>query len=288
MLLCGALVVLAACAGDPSDVPVVVGRTGRGAGAEAVATSTTGAPGRRPAQPATTPEPLTTIVGGGLPPELAVAVEYVPNLALLRSLEVQITNAGPSDVTVAELAYDSPFVDPARRRPTSPSSVPAWSATSRCRSARRPARRGDGPSLVTVTVTIDGQPVTGSYPILEPERLQQLNERECGQRAVLERAELALGDAPTTVGEVLTTTIDMTRRSGTEPITITETGSTLLFQVLPQGPRARWRRWRRPARPSPCRSRCATRAATPTSCRRASSRTASRSGCRSVTPSRST
>ena len=52
---------------------------------------------------------------------------------------------------------------------------------------------------------------------------------------MLERAALALGDAPTTVDDVLTTTIDVTRRSGTEPITITETGSTLLFQVHAAG-----------------------------------------------------
>ena len=53
---------------------------------------------------------------------------------------------------------------------------------------------------------------------------------------MLERAAIELGDAPTTVGDVLSTTIDVSRLSGTEPITITETGSTLLFQVLPQGP----------------------------------------------------
>ena len=184
--------------------------------------------------PASTEASLTTIVGGGLPPELAVVVEYVPNLALLRSLEVQITNDGPNDVT-AELAYDSPFVDPA------PPPDVALVGAGLVRDIEMPLGAatcppGEGPSLVTVTVTIDGGTATGSYPIADPERLQQLNERECGQRAVLERATLALGDAPATTGEVLTTTIDVARRSGTEPITITETGSTLLFQVLPQGP----------------------------------------------------
>ena len=58
---------------------------------------------------------------------------------------------------------------------------------------------------------------------------------------------------------MLTTTIDVTRRSGTEPITITETGSTLLFQVLPQGSAGRAGDARPRRRdPSPSRSRCAT------------------------------
>jgi hypothetical protein len=231
---CGALVVLVACAGDPSDVPVA---SDAPVVPEAGAAATTGAPGTSPEDaPPTTPEPLATIVGGGLPPDLAVAVEYVPNLALLRRLEVQITNAGPTDVTVDALGYDTPFVDPA----PPPDIVPLVGAglvrdiELPLGAATCPPR--DGPSLVTVTVSIDGRPATGSYPIPEPERLQQLNARECGQRAVLERAAIELGDAPTTVGDVLSTTIDVTRLTGTDPITITETGSTLLFQVLPQGP----------------------------------------------------
>ena len=228
------LVVLVACAGDPSDVPIA---SDAPVASEAAAPPSTGAPGTSSGvEPTTTmPQPLATIVGGGLPPELTVAVEYVPNLALLRSLEVQITNTGASDVTVVELAYDSPFVDPA------PLSDVALVGAGLVRDIEVPLGAAtcppsDGPSLVTVTVTIDGQGAAGSYPIPDPERLQQLNDRECGQRTVLEQAALALGDAPTTVGEVLTTTVDMIRRSGTEPITITETGSTLLFQVLPLGP----------------------------------------------------
>jgi hypothetical protein len=215
---------LVACAADPSDVPVA---------------STDPVPAVAPGSSAvevTTPETLTTTVAGGLPPEVTVTVEYVPNLALLRSLDVHLVNSGAVDMEVTSLSYRTPFIDPVVSPDDAPIVGPGLARDVELGLGEATCPAGAGPSVVDITVTIDGRPWTGSYPILDPERLQQLNERECGQRAVLEVAALALGDAPTTQGDVLTTTIDMARRRGTEPVTITETGGTLLFQVLPDGP----------------------------------------------------
>ncbi len=230
MLLVAAAGLLVACAADPSDVPVAsTGSTPSVASVAPVSPVTS-------VVEVTTPETLTTIVGGGLPPEVTVSVDYVPNLALLRSLDVRVVNSGAVEVEVTSLAYRTPFVDPVAPSDDAPIVGPALARDVELALGEATCPAGDGASVVDITVTIDGRPWTGSYPILDPERLQQLNARECGQRAVLEVASLALGDAPTTEGEVLTTTIDVVRRSGAEPVTITETGGTLLFQVLPDGP----------------------------------------------------
>ena len=63
----------------------------------------------------------------------------------------------------------------------------------------------------------------------------ELNAKECGQRAVFERAAIGFGSGRDVVDDVLTTTIDVVRRAGDERLAITDVAGTLLFSLRPQG-----------------------------------------------------
>lgn len=189
--------------------------------------------------PNTSPPPTTAhaAVGEPLPPELAVTVEYIPNLAVLRRLEITLANGLDVPVEITGLSYRSPWVDPG----------PPWAGEPTVAAGRALAQvfqlgeatcpPGDGEeTFVDITVTDGARSWHGTYAVPDPERLVRLTERECGQRAVLEVVDLALHDEPSVDGQVLTTSIEATRRTGRDPITITQVDGSILFQLRPDGP----------------------------------------------------
>jgi hypothetical protein len=201
---------LAACAGDDPE-----------GGPESVATTI--------AAPAT-----TTVGGAGWPSDVPVEIDFVPNLALRRAISVSVDNTRASDMTVNDVELRSPLfesvaradevvvVDPGRRRDMELDLGDAICPAS------------PGPSLVDLAVVADGQEFDGSFPI-EPDRLEQLNARECGQRAVFERVDLAFTDDHVVESDVLSTGIDVIRKAGDEAVTVTDVGGTLLFSLTPAG-----------------------------------------------------
>lgn len=172
----------------------------------------------------------------GLPPGIAIEVQFVPNLALLRRLEVSIDDTGPVDATITRLSFSSPLfaavpsenigdvVGAGRKRDVELALGEATCPTTL------------GPSVVTVGVDVGGQVGEGTL-VVDAERLEQLNDRECGQRAVLERADIAFASDNTIAGDVLSTQLGVTRRSGTDELTVADIGGTLLFSVRPRGER---------------------------------------------------
>jgi hypothetical protein len=170
----------------------------------------------------------------GLPPGIAIEVQFVPNLALLRRLEVSIDDTGPTDATITRLDLSSPLfaaepsedlgdvVGAGRKRDLELALGAATCPTT------------PGPSTVTVGVDVGGQVGEGTL-VVDAERLEQLNGRECGQRAVLERADIAFAADSGVVDDVLSTQLAVTRRAGTDELTVTDVGGTLLFSVQPTG-----------------------------------------------------
>ncbi len=199
--------VVAACAPDPSDV----------------APASTG--------PATS-APQSTVPA--LPAGIGVEVEYVPNLALLRRLEVSVDNTTSADVTISELGVRSAWFD----------AVPSTDIGTVVGAGRRRDMEvllGDavcpaepGPTLVDVGINGSDGPAA-TVVDFDDERLAELNAKECGQRAVFERADITFGSRRDVVDDVLTTTIDIVRRDGTQRIGVTDVGGTLLFSIRPQG-----------------------------------------------------
>jgi hypothetical protein len=239
VVLLAGLAALAACADDapappptpattapaPSSAPVTTGDAAAAPTGDAEAVTTA---------PAAVTEPAPV---SDLPPGLAVTVEYAPNLAVLRRLEVTLVNDGAVPVEITELAYRSPWVDrgpPWQGRPV----VDAGRALAHVLhlgDATCPPGRGEA-SVVDIAVTDGAVTWRGTYPVPDPERLAALNARDCGQRAVLEVVDLVFDDAPTVEGQVLTTSLRATRRAGDDPITITQIDGSILFQLLPDGP----------------------------------------------------
>ncbi len=187
-----------------------------------------------------TPAPSTAPVSSEPPPPLAgavtVDVSYIPNLALLRSLEIAVADGGDADATITDIGFRSPLF----------ASVPSHDVGTVVDAGRTrdlALALGDatcppasGPSVVDIAVDVGGVAAAASYPVPDADRLVELNARECGQRAVLAAADIRFGPHHPIVDDVMAATIEVTRRGSDEPITVTDVGGTLLFSVRPRGP----------------------------------------------------
>ena len=171
-----------------------------------------------------------------LPAGVSVEVGFIPNLALLRRLEVALDNGSSSDVVVTGLGFRSPLFA------SVPSGVEGRVVTALRRQAMEIALGeatcppGRGPTSVDLAIEQDGRPWQGTFGV-DVERLVDLNAKECAQRVILDRLDIALSPDHTIVDDVLMASLVVHRRDGDDEAVITDIGSTLLFSLQPVGPK---------------------------------------------------
>jgi len=175
-----------------------------------------------------------------LPDGMSIAVEFPRYLQLARRIEAIIDNQSDVAVTVVDLALRSPLFEPIEAddayytvRPGLRQDLDLGLGESICPPADV-ANGSAGVSTLEMTVEIDGERRHGVVEI-DPTPIERINTSECGQRLVLEATELSYGPEFDAVDGAVRTTITLNRRSGDEPITLTDARGSVLFVVQPIG-----------------------------------------------------
>lgn len=172
-----------------------------------------------------------------LPDGVTIGVELPRYLMVERRLEAIIDNQSDIPIVVIDVALRSPLFEPVE-----PDVHDYQVAAGR----RQDLRMDVGPSIcppadeasmLEMTVEIDGERRHGLVEIdIEP--LTALHGRECGEQLVFERADVEWGPEFALDGDVLTTTITVTRRDamGEESMAITNVRGTVLYIVTAAAP----------------------------------------------------
>lgn len=170
-----------------------------------------------------------------LPDGLTVGVEFPRYLHVERRLEAIIDNQSDVDVTVIDIALRSPLFEPLH------ADIHDYTVAAQL---RRDLQLGvgeaicppmDGPSMVEMTVEIDGEQQNGLVEI-DPAPIEAINDTECDQQFVLDTVDIELGPHFEVADGVITTAITMTRRTGDDRIALTAARGTLLYLLEPAEP----------------------------------------------------
>ena len=170
-----------------------------------------------------------------LPDGLTVGVEFPRYLHVERRLEAIIDNQSDVDVTVIDVALRSPLFEPLD------ADIHDYTVAAHL---RRDLQLGvgeaicppmDGPSMMEMTVEIDGERQNGLVEI-DPAPIEAINDTECDQQFVLDTVDIELGRDFEVADGVITTAITMTRRTGDDRIALTAARGTVLFLLEPAEP----------------------------------------------------
>jgi hypothetical protein len=145
-------------------------------------------------------------------------------------VQVRITATGDEPFTVTVVALDSPgfAADPPREastefRPGRTIDLPVRYGAPRCDSAAEPAA-----ARLTV-VRADGTSEEVLVP-LAAEVLTRIHEDECAVLALLQVVDVAVVDAADT-DDAVTAQLRLTRRTGSEPVSVERVGGSVLIDV---------------------------------------------------------
>lgn len=180
----------------------------------------------------TAPAAPPTLPALALPAGVEVFVEFPRYLHLQRRLEVGFDNDGDEELVVESVGLRAPLFTP----------IPLDEPTTRVEVGRRrdlqiglgsavcPAP--GGPAQVEVVAEIGGVRQHGLIDVpIEP--LQQISDSECGRELVLEAVDVGLGDEFSVEDGVLTTALTLARRTGDEPIEVTNVRGSVLLELMP-------------------------------------------------------
>lgn len=181
----------------------------------------------------TAPAAPPTLPALALPAGVEVFVEFPRYLHLQRRLEVGFDNDGDEELVVESVGLRAPLFTP----------IPLDEPTTRVEVGRRrdlqiglgsavcPAP--GGPAQVEVVAEIGGVRQHGLIDVpIEP--LQQISDSECGRELVLEAVDVGLGDEFSVEDGVLTTALTLARRTGDEPIEVTNVRGSVLLELMPE------------------------------------------------------
>ena len=167
-----------------------------------------------------------------LPEGLQLSVEFPRYLMLERRLEAIIDNQSEVDVTVVDVALRSPLFEPVERDVHDYTVAARWRADLRMDVGASICPPTDGASMLEMTVEIDGERQHGVVEIdIDP--IAKINTTECNEQYVHEHTDVVYGPDFDVVDGALTTTITLTRRTGDEPITLTQARGSVLFVIKP-------------------------------------------------------
>jgi hypothetical protein len=177
------------------------------------------------AAPSTSTEPALELPAG-----VTVFVEFPRYLQLQRRLEVAVDNASDTEVEVTSLALRSPLFEPveAEARDTLVEI-----------GRRRDMQIGLGPavcpaptgaSIVEIEATLDGVTQTGVVEV-DPAPLDRISAQECGTEFVLDHVDVSFSPEFTVAEGVVDTTLDLGRRQGDDPITVTAVRGSVLIEL---------------------------------------------------------
>ena len=167
------------------------------------------------------------------PPPLSAEVRQYRNDVALRRLSVTVTNDGDRPVSIRGVRLAAPgfallpMTDPDVELPPGDRvDLPVPYGEVSC--------DGPGPGAADrAELRVDGELVTVQLPT-DGGLLERLRSRDCTQQAVAKAVALELGPFVRS-GRRLTGTLVLTRRGGTEPVTLTEAGGTIVYTVRPTG-----------------------------------------------------
>jgi len=169
-----------------------------------------------------------------LPDGVVVGVEFPRYLHVQRRLEAIIDNQSDVDITVIDVALRSPLFEAVD------ADVHDYTVAS---GRRQDLQMGVGdsicppagePSMIELTVEIGGARQHGLVEI-DATPIARINETECNERLVLEHVDIAFGPEFEVADGVMTTAINLTRRTGDDPITLTATRGSVLIVIASIG-----------------------------------------------------
>ena len=167
-----------------------------------------------------------------LPDGLTVGVEFPRYLMVQRRLEAIIDNQSGTDVVVVDVALRSPLFEPVEPDVHDYQVAAGLRQDLRMDVGASICPPPDGPSMIEMTVEIDGERSHGLVEIdIGP--ITTINTRECGEQFVFEHANVEWGPEFTVDDGLLTTTVTLTRRNGDESMSVTAVRGTVLYIVVP-------------------------------------------------------
>lgn len=167
-----------------------------------------------------------------LPDGLTVGVEFPRYLMVQRRLEAIIDNQSDIDVVVVDVALRSPLFDPVEPDVHDYRVAAGLRQDLRMDVGASICPPPDDPSMIEMTVEIDGERSHGLVEIdIDP--ISTINTRECGERFVFEHADVEWGPEFSVDDGLLTTSVTLTRREGVESMSVTAVRGTVLYIVAP-------------------------------------------------------
>jgi hypothetical protein len=177
------------------------------------------------------PTTASLSTGPAVPPVAGIEAEAVrlrTDEALGGQVQTRVTDTGDAPFTVTSVALDSPGFAPlppqaesATYQPKQVIDLPTPFGDAVCDTAAQPAA-----ALLTV-VRPDGTTEDLRVP-LSADILDLIHEQTCAAEAVLAVADIQVGDLHDD-GDGSTGTLTLTRRSGSEPVTLTRLGRSVVL-----------------------------------------------------------
>ena len=167
-----------------------------------------------------------------LPDGLVVGVEFPRYLAVQRRLEAIIDNQSAVPVTVIDIALHSPLFEPVAADEHDYIVAAHLRQDLQMGIGESICPTAAGPSMVEMTVEIDGERQHGLVEI-DATAIARINDTECNQQFVIDHVDIGFGPEFEVADGVMTTAVNLARRSGDDVITLTATRGSVLIVVLP-------------------------------------------------------
>lgn len=200
----------------------------------ATSDSTTPPPDSTAPPGSTTPSgPTARSATASLPDGVRVAVEFPRYLHEARQLEAIVDNQSEVELTVVSVRLDSPLFEPAR----------AHEVSQIVRAGRRTDFKMDvgvavcpavvAPSRVEVGFRLDGGEPELATVEIDDAPLRRISDTECGEALVHDAVDIGFAQHSEVDGDVVHATITLHRRTGDQPVTVTEVRGSVLYELRP-------------------------------------------------------
>ena len=165
-----------------------------------------------------------------LPTGVTVFVEFPRYLQLQRRLEVAVDNRSDTEFQVTSLALRSPLFEPVEPELRDTTVEIGRRRDMQIGLGRAVCPAPTGASTVEIEATLDGVTQHGVVDV-DPAPLDRISAEECGREFVLDHVDVGFSADFTVTDGVVDTTLDLSRRQGDDPVTVTAVRGSVLIEL---------------------------------------------------------